>query len=346
MKRITDANFNRSTEAARVLEEIARFELENTELALKLKNIRHKINKLSDLDYDNCLSSRDSENDCGQNIANPDKRTNLSTIFKANIKRLQQALRALAEYSTDTPENVAIFEKLRYEAYTIEKIMWEMLKEKYYHLQLGNKKLYLVTSSDNFKNDDSFLNAVASALEGGVKLIQLREKKLCAQKVIELGKKIKLLCQEYGATFIVNDRADIAAILDADGVHVGQDDISISDVRKIIGPTKIVGKSTHAPQQALQAVEEGADYIGVGPIFATPTKAGRTPVGIEYAKWVAQNIKIPAYAIGGIDLENCSEVLDTKIFGIAVVRSIINADNPKVVSEKFNEKINTSEYSD
>ena len=332
MKRIIDANLNRACEALRVLEEIARFLVEDKNISADLKNIRHTLNSLQDADYAELLLARDTEGDIGASIKNPDKRSGIETIFKANIKRLQQALRVLAEYC---PENFDMLENLRYKSYTLEKNMWDKLKEKYNKFMLEDKKLYLVTNSDKFESEDLFLDAVASALKGGVDILQLREKNMPANKIIELGKKVKLLCAEYGATFIVNDRVDIAYVLDADGVHLGQDDMDIESARKILGNNAIIGISTHAPEQAQKAVNDGADYIGMGPVFTTPTKPGRQSVGLEYVKWVSENIKIPAFAIGGIDLDNVQDVVNAGAKKIAVVRAIINSDNPEKAAQEF-----------
>ena len=156
-----------------------------------------------------------------------------------------------------------------------------------------------------------------------------------ANKIIELGRKVKLLCAEYGATFIVNDRVDIAYVLEADGVHLGQDDMDVASAREILGHNAIVGVSTHAPEQAQKAVADGADYIGMGPVFTTPTKPGRQSVGLEYVKWVSENIQIPAFAIGGIDLDNVQDVVDCGAKKIAVVRAIINAENPEKAAREF-----------
>lgn len=340
MKRIIDANLNRASEAARVLEEIARFLLDDKDLSQKLKDIRHELNSLQEGDYDAYLEARDTENDIGVDIKNASERINIENIFKANIKRLQQALRTLAEYSVENAQNLSVYEKFRYSSYTLEKIMWEKLKEKYNQLKLSDKKLYLVTNSDSFDSDDAFLDAIASALEGGVDILQLREKNMSAKKIVELGRKIKQLCLQYDAIFIVNDRIDIAQILEADGVHLGQDDLDVQSARDILGSNIIVGVSTHAPEQALRAVADGADYIGVGPVFETPTKLGRQAVGLEYAKWAAENIEIPAFAIGGIDLENVSQVLETGMEKVAVVRAIINSSSPEKSAKNFLDKLN------
>lgn len=343
LKRIIDANLNRATEAARILEEISRFLLDDKDLSEKLKDIRHKINSVQESCYDNYLQARDTENDVGIDIKNSDSRDDVENIFKANIKRLQQALRTLSEYSVENKENALIFEKLRYVSYTLEKIMWEKLKEKYNKIKLSDKSLYLVTNSDKFDSEDDFLDAVASALKGGVDILQLREKHMPANKILALGKKVKQLCIHYGTTFIVNDRVDIAAILEADGVHLGQDDLDVKSARELLkyvnGGNSIIGISTHAPEQALKAVADGADYIGIGPVFATPTKEGKIPVGLEYVKWASENINIPAFAIGGIDEENVDKVLLAGAKKIAVVRAIINSDSPQKSAEKFSEKL-------
>lgn len=335
MRRIIDANLNRSTEALRVLEEITRFYLDDADLSSKLKHIRHEISKVADKDYEALLTSRNTVEDVGINIENPTRRNNILNIFKANIKRLQQALRTLSEYGQAEGIDSVLFEKARYESYTLEKEMYENLSQKLNKFRLQDKNLYLVTSSTGFDNDNAFLDAVASALQGGIRIVQLREKSHDAKRIIKLGKKIREITSLYDAIFILNDRVDIAQIVDADGVHLGQDDVDIKDARNILGDKMIIGLSTHCPEQALRAVESGADYIGVGPVFATPTKPGRMAVTTEYVKWVAQNVDIPWFAIGGIDLSNAKEVLDAEAKRIAVVRAIMNAKDPSFATKEF-----------
>lgn len=345
LKRIIDANLNRAIEATRILEEVARFLLDDADLSQKLKLLRHALSVIQDFDYDANLNARNTQEDVGSALKNPSQRLNIENIFKANMKRLQQSLRVLAEYSIENPNQVQMFEKARYETYTLEKIMWDKLKEKYNQLKLAEKYLYLVTNSDRFETEDEFLDAVASSLEGGVDILQLREKHMPANKVLALGRKLKQLCLQYNTTFIVNDRVDIAAILEADGVHLGQDDLDVKSAREILGANAIIGVSTHAPEQAMKAVEDGADYIGMGPVFETPTKEGRIPVGLEYVKWVSENIHIPAFAIGGIDEKNFEQVLDSGAKRIAVVRAIINSSNPQKAAKRFAEKLNIEKLS-
>lgn len=339
MKRIIDANLNRTNEALRVLEEIARFYLDDKELSSSFKNIRHGICQAMEPYYDSLLKSRDTQNDVGIDIQNPTNTNNLENIFKANIKRLQQALRTLSEYTKAEGMDYQIFEKSRYESYTLEKIMYENLSQKLNKFRLLDKNLYLVTSSNDFNSDDDFLDAIASALKGGVRLIQLREKTSDARRIVNLGHKIRELTSIYEALFIVNDRIDIAQIVNADGVHLGQDDIDIKQAREIVGDRMIIGISTHAPIQAQKAVEAGADYIGVGPIFTTPTKPGRVAVTTDYAKWCSENVDIPWYAIGGIDLTNIDDVINSGAKRVAVVRAIMNAESPEKASMEFLKKL-------
>lgn len=340
MKRILDANFNRASEGLRIVEEIARFCLDDKELSQEFKKLRHAVAKEADKDYEGLLLARDTQGDVGVDIKNPHKRTDLQSVFKANIKRIQEALRVLAEYGATQGFDISTFEQIRYKTYTLEKKMHNELQHKFNQIRLNNRNLYLVTSSDKFENDDDFLNAVASSLKGGVKIVQLREKNSTTKRILALGKKIRELTSLFDAVFIVNDRADLAKVLDADGVHLGQDDMDIESARKILGADKIIGISTHEPKQALKAVEDGADYIGVGPVFETPTKAGRQAVGLEYVKWASENIDIPFYAIGGIDLDNIEKVIENGAKNIAVVRAIINAQSPEQSAAEFLKKLN------
>ena len=338
MKRIIDVNLNRTAEGLRILEEISRFVLNNRDFSSFIKKTRHKICQIQEADYQNLLIARDSLNDIGPKIQNPDSRVDIETIFKANVKRIQQSLRVLEEYDIN---NSSVYEKLSYQIYDFEKKMWSALKLDLKKYLLNNRNLYLVTNSDGFESDDKFLDAVAQALSGGVDIIQLREKKSNARRIIELGHKIRQLTSIYNALFIVNDRVDIAKIVKADGVHLGQDDVEIDYAKEILGSDKIIGISTHERKQAIKAVEQGADYIGVGPVFETPTKPGRKSVGLDYVKWASENvIDIPFYAIGGINQENVRDVIEFGAKNIAVVRAIINATSPKEATIKFKECLN------
>ncbi len=320
MKRIIDANLNRATEGLRVIEEIARFILSDAELSARLKTIRHELQKFFDVEYDNLLDSRDTLNDVGCNIINPDKKESLDSIFKANFKRVEEAFRVLNQYAS-------LDDSYRYRIYTIEKEMRSKLKLDYKKIFLNDKKLYLVTNSDNFESDEIFLDRVALSIKSGVDIVQLREKNTTSKRFIYLAQRIRELTSHFGAAFIVNDRVDIAKISNADGVHLGQDDIPVSYAREILGDNAIIGVSTHCPEHAKKAITDGADYIGVGPVFKTPTKPSKDPVGLEYVKWAADNVNIPFFAIGSIDTANIKEVVQAGAKRVAVIRAIMYADD-------------------
>lgn len=166
----------------------------------------------------------------------------------------------------------------------------------------------------------------AALLKAGVKILQYREKKAKAGQMLQECTALRRLTREAGACFIINDHVDIAMLVDADGVHVGQEDLPVPAVRQLIGPQKIIGLSTHNPEQARAAVEAGADYIGVGPIFATQTKEDVcAPVGYEYLDWVAANIDLPFVAIGGIKKHNVAEVVSHGARCCALVSELVGA---------------------
>lgn len=328
MKRIIDANLNRVSEGLRVVEEIARFILSDEKLTGELKLIRHDIHKFFDFKYDELINSRDTINDIGCTIQNPDKKDSIDSIFKANFKRIEEALRVLNQYGE-------LDDSYRYRIYTIEKNMRGKLKLDFKKVFLSDKILYLVTNSDNFDDDNIFLDKVALSLKSGVDIVQLREKNTTAKRFIELAKKIRDLTSHFNKAFIVNDRVDIAKITHADGVHLGQDDMDIKYAREILGENAIIGISTHCPDDAINAINKGADYIGVGPVFKTPTKPNKTPVGLEYVKWASKNVNIPFYAIGSINEDNVNEVVNSGAKRIAVIRAIMYSSDIKKSTENL-----------
>ncbi|TAF09370.1 MAG: thiamine phosphate synthase, partial [Nostocales cyanobacterium] len=137
------------------------------------------------------------------------------------------------------------------------------------------------------------------------------------------------------ALFIINDRVDLALAVDADGVHLGQQDMPIAVARQLLGPQKLIGRSTTNSHEMQRAISEGADYIGVGPVYETPTKAGKAAAGLDYVKYAAKNSPIPWFAIGGIDTSNINDVIDAGAQRVAVVRSIMQAEQPTLVTQYF-----------
>jgi thiamine-phosphate pyrophosphorylase len=171
---------------------------------------------------------------------------------------------------------------------------------------------------------------VGAALAGGVDLVQLREKSAPDAVIVEAGRRLRALCHARGALFLLNDRPDLAVECDADGVHVGQEDMAVEDARAVVGADRLIGLSTHSREQLEGAA--GVDYVSVGPVWATPTKEGRPAVGLELVSFAAENARVPFFAIGGIDEDNVAEVVAAGADRLAVVRAIRNAADPTSVA--------------
>lgn len=186
--------------------------------------------------------------------------------------------------------------------------------------------LYLVTNSDN-KTNIEFLDIIEQAILGGVSLVQLREKTCSTLDFFNLASEVKKITSKFGVPLIINDRIDIALAVDAEGVHIGQEDMPASVARRILGD-KIIGVSTSNLEEAIRAEEDGADYIGVGAIFTTQTKDDAKHVSINELKDITKNVNIPIVAIGGINKSNVNDLLYTGIEGISVVSAIMNSEKP------------------
>lgn len=187
--------------------------------------------------------------------------------------------------------------------------------------------LYCITAENLSKGRDN-ITVVGEMIKGGAKIIQYREKYRDIRVRYEECLKIREITKNAGVTFIINDNIDIAMLVKPDGVHIGQDDLPIREVRKLVGEEMIIGLSTHSPQQAQKALKDGADYIGVGPIYETHTKDNVcAPVGVEYLEYVVNNIDLPYTAIGGIKIHNMNELLERGAKTICMVSEIVGADN-------------------
>ncbi|BCX47149.1 thiamine-phosphate synthase [Haloferula helveola] len=166
-------------------------------------------------------------------------------------------------------------------------------------------------------------------LEGGADVLQLRAKGHSEERILEFGKRTRPICRDAGVPFIVNDHPSLAVELDADGLHLGQDDGSLEEARKRIGPDRLLGRSTHSPTQAKQALEDGFDYIGFGPLFPTPTKKGRPGIGLENVEGVEQSVgmKIPVFCIGGIKRANLEDVISAGARRVVIVSDLLTASD-------------------
>jgi thiamine-phosphate pyrophosphorylase len=202
--------------------------------------------------------------------------------------------------------------------------------------------IYGITA-EKFSRGRSNLEVVRAMVEGGVNIIQYREKRphKSYRQMLDECRRIRAITRDHGVMFIVNDHVDIAVLVDADGVHVGQDDLPVAAVRQLVGPEKIIGLSTHSPDQARAALAAGADYIGVGPIYSTKTKDDVCdPVGLEYLEYAVENIPLPFVAIGGIKQHNIDAVIERGAKTICLVTEIVGADDIVQVVKKLTKTIN------
>lgn len=192
---------------------------------------------------------------------------------------------------------------------------------------LRRARLYLVIDAEPAER------VCAAALGGGVDIVQLREKSADDSRIVATARRLRALCDEHGALLIVNDRPDLALECGADGVHVGQDDEPVEQARALVGQDMLVGISTHSPSQVESALGSSADYLGVGPVYATPTKEGRAPVGLALVQHAAAHAGAkPWFAIGGVDSSNAADVAGAGATRIAVVRAIRDADDPRAAA--------------
>lgn len=201
------------------------------------------------------------------------------------------------------------------------------------------KGIYGITG-DNFSNGRSNYFCVEEMIKGGIKIVQYRAKTKDTREKVKEAREIRELCRKNGVIFIVNDNVDIALLVDADGVHIGQEDMHPDDVRKLIGDNKIIGLSTHSEKQGMEAYKNpNVDYIGVGPIFPTTTK-DTTPVGLGYLEYAVKNLDLPFVAIGGIKAHNIDAIIAKGAQRVCLVSEIVGADSISDMVRNLQEKFN------
>ena len=197
-----------------------------------------------------------------------------------------------------------------------------------------DSSMYFITDSTNY-SEEEFLYRVEQALMGGITLLQLREKDKSTREYIDLAEKVHTLTKKYNVPLIIDDRVDVALAIDAEGVHVGQSDMPVSTVRKLMGDDKIVGATTKTVPQALEAYEQGADYLGVGAIYPTTTKVKTVLTSTETLGNICSAVPIPVNAIGGLNKDNIDVLEGIEVSGICVVSAIMKADDPKKATEEL-----------
>ncbi|WP_042413550.1 thiamine phosphate synthase [Geomicrobium sp. JCM 19038] len=195
--------------------------------------------------------------------------------------------------------------------------------------------LYAITAEE-LHPGRPLLEVMEETLQGGAKMIQYRDKKGSKKQVIENARALSALAKSYDVPFIMNDHLDVALIIDADGVHFGQDDVPLTEARKLLGPNKLIGISTHSLEEAVRAERGGADYIGVGPVFATATKKdAQQEIGLTLLQEVVEGVAIPTVAIGGINRQNALSVIETGVTQVAVISDVLQATAVKQTAQTF-----------
>lgn len=346
--RILDASLNRAMEGLRVIEDYLRFGCDDAHLTTLSKAARHDLvtafEEVPELSTPRLHALRDTQGDVGTPVSTPAEaiRTDLHHVALASFKRLEQSLRSMEEYGKLLNGSFSTaMEQLRYRVYTLEKAVTALKKGQE---RLADCRLYLLLSGRD--SLDSFTSFAEQLIASGADVIQLRDKDLSDSDLTARASRLVELTRCTSTLAIINDRPDIARIAGADGVHVGQEELSVSDVRQIVGPDMLVGVSTHTIKQARQAVLDGADYLGCGPTFPSSTKCFSEFPGLDYLKEVADEVSLPLFAIGGITLDSLPEVLATGIERVAIAGAITKAEDPAAACRAFTERLTKIENAD
>jgi thiamine-phosphate pyrophosphorylase len=336
LSRILDASVNRAREGLRVVEDYVRFVLDDPSLTKRLKEIRHRLAEAErGLDANLLLHARDTSGDVGTHIMTRSEqlRENPRSVLAANFKRIAEALRSLEEYSKLVDVWIAgRFEVLRYDIYVVEKLIMTMVAA---HRGLGDARLMVLAGGLPTLGDLTWI--VEEALAGGADVIQLREKGLSDRELLRRSREVRVLTARARVPLIVNDRVDLALLARSDGVHLGQEDLPVRDARRIMGTAAHVGVSTHDRQQLADAILAGASYLGVGPVFPSPTKEFSEPelAGLAFVRFAAETTSLPWFAIGGINEENLERVLEAGATRVAVSGAVVHAGRPRHVVERL-----------
>lgn len=338
INRLLDAASNRASEAVRVVEDIVRFIFDDHILTEHWKVFRHNLNAvLQTFPVEMRLAFRQSDTDVGSSItlSSETRRTNVADLLAANIARLQQSLRSLEEAAKLIDITAAQkIEGLRYRSYKLAEAS-QALEASIQRLQ-DVKVCVLIGGDGPVDQEPQMIDTLLSAEVGA---IQLRVKGIDDTELVTRARMLVEKTRGSKTLAIINDRPDIAVLSGADGVHVGQDDLSAKDARQIVGPHRLVGVSTHNYEQLDEAVLDGANYVGIGPVFESRTKQFASFGGISLLKQVANQTAIPVFAIGGINLENIDDVIEAGVTRVAVASAITAATDPGCVIATLHQRL-------
>lgn len=340
--RAIDASANRAAEAIRVLEDVARFVLDDAGLTGLAKSLRHDLARAIDRDELRFrIALRDVGGDVGAGIAAPAAlpRASVADLVAANAARGTQAVRSLEEcVAVVAPEAAAAFERLRYRLYSLERAALATVRSRD---RLADVRLCVLV--DGRADQKAFEQLVESLLEAGVRMLQIRDKALPVTALVARAAAAISLARrrdcEQPAMVIVNDRADVAAAINADGVHTGADDLATALVRRVVGPDRLLGRTAHDITEARAAVNEGADYLGIGPCYPSHTKSFGEFAPRSFLAQVAAEIALPAFAIGGVTRDRLDALAALGIRRVAVASAITAAADPGAEAAAFIERL-------
>lgn len=327
--RIVDVNLNRAREALRVIEDYARFALDDADAAAAVKCCRHQLRDLAaGFGPRELLAARDIANDVGRDAKTPAELQRLSpeAVVQAAFGRLAEATRSLGEYAklSAAPPSAAAAERLRYAGYELEQriVLRGVLRARF-----RSVRLYVLLTESLCRGD--WLKTAEAAIAGGAGCLQLREPHLPDAELLARAGRLRELTARHGVLLAINNRPDIARLARADIVHVGQDDLSVRDARRIAGAATLVGKSTHTLEQFEVALAEQPDYIAVGPMYQSSTKPQQHIAGPQTLAEAARRTQLPLVAIGGITRENIRSIVAAGATCVAVCAAVLQAADPQ-----------------
>ncbi len=337
--RLLDANLNRASEGLRVAEDVCRLHWCLPGFAAELKELRHRLLAVGERAAGSrqaLLRARDIEGDVGRDTeVEPTgvEDVDLDAVAHRNLQRACEAVRVLEEMTRrESAGERRELQSIRYALYAVEKGLGGLRNDSAHGDRLATARLYLLATGSLCRGD--LIDTVRLSLDAGVEVVQLREKTLPGEELIARARAVRELTARAGALFVVNDRPDVALLTHADGVHLGQDDLPIHEARSVLGPACLVGVSTHSVDDARRAARQGADYIGVGPMFETATKDAGELLGPGGLASVLAEVRTPAFAIGGVDVVNVEQVRRAGGERIAVSSAVLRSEDPaRVVAE-------------
>jgi thiamine-phosphate pyrophosphorylase len=341
LARILDASANRAREGLRVVEDYVRFALDDPGLTRRLKDVRHRLAEAErGLDPALLLNSRETREDVGTHImtASEQFRENPRAVLSANFKRIAEALRSLEEYSKLVDVWLAgRFEVLRYDVYTLEKLTMTAVASR---RTLGDARLMVLIGGLRTLGDLTWI--AEEAIAGGAGVIQYRDKGIPDRELLRRAREVRIVTARARVPMIMNDRPDLARLAGCDGVHLGQEDVTIRDARRILGASAQIGASTHDREQLDAAVLSGASYLGVGPVFPSPTKEFSEPelAGLSFVRIADETTALPWFAIGGISAENVERVLEAGATRVAVSSAVVRAESPRRAAARIKARLN------